>query len=94
MNILGICARARKIVTGDTLFKGIRNKSVNLVIIASDASDNSKKKLVDKCNYYEISYIIYSDTNSLSKAIGKNNRVAVGICDKALSASLKKEIGG
>ena len=43
--------RARKIATGDVLLKSIRQKKVDFVIIAEDASDNTKKKYIDKCTY-------------------------------------------
>ncbi len=44
LNTLGLAARARKIITGETLITKIRNNEVEFVIIASDASDNTKKK--------------------------------------------------
>ena len=49
LNTLGLAARARKIVTGETLITKIRSNEVEFVIIASDASDNTKKKITDKC---------------------------------------------
>ena len=52
LNILGLAARARKIITGETLITKIRNNEVEFVIIASDASDNTKKKITDKCTSY------------------------------------------
>lgn len=44
-NLLGLAARARKIVSGDELITAISKKKVSLVLVASDASDNTKKKL-------------------------------------------------
>ena len=44
LNTLGLAARARKIVTGETLITKIRSNEVEFVIIASDASDNTKKR--------------------------------------------------
>ena len=49
LSLLGLASRARKIVTGETLIKKIRTNAIYLVIIASDASDNTKKKFIDKC---------------------------------------------
>ena len=48
LSLLGLASRARKIVTGETLIKKIRTNAIYLVIIASDASDNTKKKFIDK----------------------------------------------
>lgn len=94
LNTLGLAARARKIVTGETLITKIRSDEVDFVIIASDASDNAKKKITDKCTSYKIDYVIASTTDELSKAIGKKNRVAVGIQDAGFAKILKEKIGG
>ncbi|WP_300923730.1 ribosomal L7Ae/L30e/S12e/Gadd45 family protein [uncultured Limosilactobacillus sp.] len=93
-SLLGLVSRARKLVTGDSLLKGIRANKVKCVIIANDASDNAKKKFSDKCKYYHVPYYIIGDVDSLSKAIGKNNRVCVGICDEGFAVKVKSMIGG
>lgn len=94
LNLLGLANRAHKIVTGEILIKKIRNNEINLVIIASDASDNTKKKFIDKCTSYDVEYILASNRKELSNAIGKNNRVALGIQDAGFAKSLKEKIGG
>ena len=94
LNLLGLANRAHKIVTGEILIKKIRNNEINLVIIASDASDNTKKRFIDKCTSYDVEYILASNRKELSNAIGKNNRVALGIQDVGLAKSLKEKIGG
>lgn len=94
LNTLGLAARARKVVTGETLIAKIRSNEVQFVIIASDASDNSKKKITDKCTSYKIDYVITSSIDELSSAIGKKNRVAVGIQDAGFAKILKEKIGG
>lgn len=94
LNLLGLANRAHKIVTGEILIKKIRNNEINLVIIASDASDNTKKRFIDKCTSYDVEYILASNRKELSNAIGKNNRVALGIQDVGFAKSLKEKIGG
>lgn len=92
--LLGLTTRARKNTTGETLIHKIRQNEVSLVLIASDASDNSIKKISDKCKYYDVQYIIYGTITEISKAIGKQNRVAVGILDNGFAKKIKEEIGG
>ena len=93
LNTLGICACARKISYGETLLKDIKNKNVYLVLVASDSSENSKKKITDKCKYYRCEYLIYSDKESISKAIGRIDVVsAVGIKDINLTKKLKENL--
>ena len=89
LNTLGLAARARKIVTGETLITKIRSNEVEFVIIASDASDNTKKKITDK-----VEYVIACTIEELSSAIGKKNRVALGIQYTGFAKILKEKIGG
>lgn len=93
-SLLGLATRARKISSGDVLLKDIRSKNVFLVLIAEDASDNSKKKWSDKCTYYKIDYLIIGMSDDLSHAIGKENRVALGIKDKGFADKIKSKLGG
>lgn len=94
LSLLGLASRARKVLTGDTLLKSIKQKKVEIVLIANDASDNTKKKFMDKCHYYHIPYYLFSNVDHLSIAIGKDNRVCVGICDKGFAMKIKSIIGG
>lgn len=93
-NLLGLASRARKLSSGDLLISTIRSRKASIVIIGSDASDNTIKKITDKCKFYDVEYIVYGTTDELSKAIGKINRVAVGVLDSGFSKKIKENIGG
>lgn len=93
-SLLGLCARARKLSSGSLLINDIRAHKVNFVIIAEDASDNTKKKITDKCQYYHIDFMICGDIDHISQAVGKNNRVALGITDKGFANKIKSKLGG
>lgn len=93
-SLLGLASRARKIVSGETLIMNIRNKNVSYVIIAEDASDNTKKKISDKCKSFDVQYSIEGSSDELSKAIGKHNRMAIGIMDVGFAKKIKEQIGG
>lgn len=93
LSTLGLCACARKISYGETLLKEIKNKKVYYVVVASDASDNSKKRVIDKCNFYKCEYSVALSKESISKAIGRIDLVsAVGIKDLNLIKKLKENI--
>ncbi|QVK18974.1 ribosomal L7Ae/L30e/S12e/Gadd45 family protein [Mycoplasmatota bacterium] len=92
-NYVGLAHRAGKVITGeDNIINHIRKNQVYLVVIAKDASANTKKKYKDKCAYYDVSSVEYGTVNDLSHAIGKSNRVAIGICDKGFSKGLLTKI--
>ena len=93
LNTLGLCKCAGKISYGETLLKDIKNKKVYLVVVASDASDNSKKKIMDKCNFYKCECVVCLDKISITKSIGRSDLVsAVGIKDYNLSKKFKENI--
>lgn len=88
-SLLGLVKASGKMVTGqDHILKHIRNNQAKLVIVAKDAGPNTKKALRDKCEFYNVKYLEYGDIESLSHAIGKVNRVAVGILDEGFSKGL------
>ena len=97
---LGISKKAGKLFCGsEAVIDGIRKNKAKTVYIASDASDNTKKKFCDSCNYYSIKYCILSLTMSqISTAIGKCGNTAVcyisdeELCKAVLNAT--NEDGG
>ena len=54
-SLLGLAMRARKLATGESALKAIQSQQARLVLIASDASDNTKKKYISSssCTYCE-----------------------------------------
>ena len=42
-------------------------------------TSSGKKKIVDKCTFYQIPYFTILDKDSLSKAVGKGNISSVGV---------------
>jgi ribosomal protein L7Ae-like RNA K-turn-binding protein len=85
---LGIAARARKIVFGAKLMEEVRKKRVSLVLVASDASDRTKKQFQDKCTSYQIPCLIWGSIDQISITTGMHMRVAVGINDKGLAKNI------
>lgn len=88
-SLLGLCMKAGKLVSGEFLVeKAIKDGSAKLIIIATDASDNTKKKFLDMTNYRNINLILIGDKVSLGNAIGKDIRASIGICDEGFSKSI------
>ena len=98
LSSLGLCARARALVIGtpmviESLRKGGADKP-RLVLEASDTSENTHKKIADKCAYYKVRLVrLECNTTELSDAIGKKSSVAaVAICDENFCKLLEKHI--
>lgn len=85
-NILGLATRARKLTIGTGItIDAVRKGKAKLVILANDASPNTKKLVNDKCFTYNVKVIENMPSNELSNAIGKGNIKVVGIIDEGFS---------
>lgn len=94
LNLLGLAMRARKCSLGeDTITKDIQRKRAKLVLIASDIGPQTKKKLIDKCTYYQVPFAIIDDKETLSQAIGKSQRVAIAILDAGFATKIRSLLG-
>ncbi|QLK85883.1 YlxQ family RNA-binding protein [Staphylococcus sp. 17KM0847] len=89
LNFLGIAMRAGKVKTGESvLLTEIKKQRLKLVLIAEDASNNTKKILENKCTTYRIPYRMVSNRYDLGKAMGKQARVNIGITDQGFAKKL------
>lgn len=93
LGMLGLAYRAGKLVSGEfSTERLIKKGKAKLVIVAEDASDNTKKFFRDKCTYYNIEMRIYGSREKLGRAIGKEIRASIGISDENFSKELDKRI--
>lgn len=93
IGVLGLAARARKIATGETVMKQLRSGKVKLVILANDMGENGKKKLLDKCSFYNVPYV-FMECNEMNQAIGNRNRKSVAILDEGFAQKLQTCLKG
>lgn len=88
---LGLCMKAGLLVSGEfSVEKAIRSGQVVLVIIAKDASDNTKKKFRNMSTFRNLDYLEFGDKSSLAGAMGKEIRASIGITDIGFANNLKK----
>jgi Ribosomal protein HS6-type (S12/L30/L7a) len=92
--LLGLAAASRSIVIGETIIKTIRNGQCKYVVIANDASDNTKKRFIDKCTYYHVMYGFIESSEELSIAVGKNNIKAIGITNQGFAKKMNEILKG
>jgi len=87
LRALGLCAKARALVTGVPMICDAlkaKGKSVRGVLLASDVAENSAKRLRDRCAFYGAKLCVLPfGADALSNAIGKSGRVAaVAVTDE------------
>jgi ribosomal protein L7Ae-like RNA K-turn-binding protein len=95
--VIGLAFRARKLAAGtESVLDAIRAKKAVLTLVTSDASEDTKKRLSDKCAFYGGRYVIIPTTKSeLGRLLGKNDTAAAAFLDasfvKAFELSLTRE---
>lgn len=89
----GLAKRAGKTVLGiDGIINSVRYGKSKLVILAQDASENTKKQITDKCTFYNVPLIVFGDKESLAKSMGTENAAAVSVIDKNFADALMKKL--
>ena len=88
-SMLGLCTKAGKLAFGaDMVLNNI--KKTSLIIVCEDASENTKNKFIDIAQKNNVKIIIFGNKFELSKRIGKDNKVVVGIMDDNFSKNIIK----
>lgn len=95
LGLIGLCTKAGKICFGtDACTDLIQKRKVDLVIVANDASDRTKRNFEFICNKNDTKICSFGTIESLSKAIGKNNKAVIGIKNKDFANQIEKIING
>ncbi len=90
---IGLAMKSRNLVSGEfATEKAIQSNQALLVVVASDASDNTKKKFTNKCTYYDIPLYFFGTKQELGKAIGKDPRSSIGLLDSGLANGIKLQL--
>lgn len=89
-SLLSICQASGGVKSGEfACEKALQNNNAFLVIVAIDASNNTKKKFCQKSFYYETPYIEVSDKILLGSSIGKDARAVVAILDQTFAEKIQ-----
>jgi ribosomal protein L7Ae-like RNA K-turn-binding protein len=90
---VGLATKAGKVVSGEfSSEKSVKTGKGCLVLVAEDASDNTKKKFRNMCDFYEVPMYILSDKVSLGRAMGKEFRASLAIQDANFAGAILKEL--
>lgn len=95
LSLLSLAQKAGKITSGEfSTEKSVKSGKAFLVIVADDASDNTKKMFSNMCEYYEVPICFFSDKENLGHHIGKEFRASLSVNDEGFAKSLKKQLDG
>ncbi|EXJ24130.1 ribosomal protein L7Ae family protein [Alkalibacterium sp. AK22] len=90
LNLIGLSQRAGKLLSGEALvLQGVRSGKAKLVCVASNASDNTTRQFLNKCEHYNVPVVTAFTREELSHALGKD-RTVCALLDKGFVHSLQK----
>lgn len=93
MGTLGLCQKAGKLGSGEFMTEqSVKAGKSFLVIVATDASDGTKKNFKDMCTYYEVPYAEYGTKDSLGHALGKEVRASLSVNDEGFAKAVRKKL--
>lgn len=91
LSLISLATRAGKTVSGEfSTEKQVKAGAAALVIVADDASDNTKKKFQNMCDFYEVPICFYADKDVLGHAMGKEMRASLAILDEGFAKGIQK----
>ena len=93
LSMIGMSTKAGKIASGEfATEKEVKCAGAWLVLIAEDASENTKKKFQNMCDFYEVPLRFYGDRETLGHAIGKEFRASLAVLDEGFARSILKQL--
>lgn len=91
--IFGLCMRAGCLVSGEEFtLSAVRSGKAKLVVVASDASGQTKKKFRDKCGSYGTELIEYGCMSDLGHALGREKRAVLAVTEEGFAKKIREMI--
>lgn len=91
--MISMATKAGKTASGEFCTeREVKSGAAALVIVAGDASDNTKKKFKNMCDYYHVPICFYRDKDTLGHAMGKEFRASLAILDEGFAKGIRKHM--
>lgn len=90
LQMLGLARKAGILVLGEeSCIESIKKNKIKLCIIACDVSNNTKKRMTDKCTNKKIEYLFYGTKESIGSCLGKDVVAVVCIKNEGFAVQLR-----
>ena len=91
LSLISLATKAGRCASGEFMTEGqTKSGRASLVVVAEDASDNTKKKFRDMCKFYKVPMIVYGDKDTLGHAMGKQFRASLAILDEGFADGIQR----
>ena len=93
LSLISLATKAGKTASGEFCTeKEVKCGTAALVIVAEDASENTKKKFQNMCEFYEVPIYFYGDKDTLGHAMGKEFRASLAVTDPGFAKGIMKHL--
>lgn len=93
LSLLGIAAKSGSIASGEfSTEKAVKEHKAYLVIVASDASENTQKMFRNMAEFYQVPMYLYADKDTLGHCIGKEFRASLAVTNQGLAHSIEDKL--
>ena len=91
LSLISLATKAGRCASGEFMTEGqTKSGRASLVVVAEDASDNTKKLFFNKCKYYKIPCFVYGSKQELGEATGNDSRASIAITDRGFSETINR----
>lgn len=93
LSLAGLAMKAGKVASGEfATEKAVKSGLARLVLVAEDASGNTKKMFANMCDYYKVPLYFYGSKERLGASIGRRYRASLALTDEGFAKTVMKEI--
>lgn len=91
--MLGLAHRAGKVASGEfSTERAVKSQRALLVVVAADASENTKKMFRNMCTFYQVPIYLYASKEELGYALGKQERASLAVVEEGFAKSLVEKL--
>lgn len=93
LSMLGIAAKSGNVVSGEfSTEKAVKSGQAYLVIVSSEASENTKKSFFNMTDFYHVPCYCYGSKEDLGRCIGKEFRASLAVIDENLAKAVENKL--
>ena len=91
LSYIGLATKAGKTASGEfSTEQAVKTGKAYLVVVAEDASENTRKKFRDCCAWHHVPICIFATKNELGASTGKTMRASLALLDEGLAKAVLK----
>ena len=91
--MIGMAMKAGRVASGEfATEKAVKSGKAALVIVAEAASENTKKKFRNMCEFYEVLFYQFGEMEMLGHSIGKQDRTSLAVLNEGFADSIQKHL--